>query len=67
MNEAAAGPARNAIDAVREVAALVAAGCGTREITERVFVSPRTVETHVQHQRDKLVSSRAEIAAWHAR
>ncbi len=51
-----------------EVAALVAQGCGNREIGERLFVSPRTVETHVQHLMDKLgVSSRAEIAAWHAR
>jgi non-specific serine/threonine protein kinase len=51
-----------------EVAALVAEGRGNREIAERLFLSPRTVETHVQHLMDKLdVSSRAEIAAWYAR
>jgi predicted ATPase/DNA-binding CsgD family transcriptional regulator len=51
-----------------EVAALVAEGLANREIGERLFLSHRTVETHVQHLMDKLgVSSRAEIAAWHAR
>lgn len=51
-----------------EVAALVAEGLGNREIGERLFLSPRTVETHVQHLMDKLaVGSRAEIAAWFAR
>ena len=47
---------------------LVAQGCANRKIGERLFLSPRTVETHVQHLMDKLgVGSRAEIAAWHAR
>jgi serine/threonine-protein kinase PknK len=51
-----------------EVATLVAEGCGNREIGERLFLSPRTVETHIQHLMDKLaVGSRAEIAAWHTR
>jgi predicted ATPase/DNA-binding CsgD family transcriptional regulator len=51
-----------------EVAALVAQGSSNREIADRLFLSPRTVETHVQHLMDKLgVGSRAEIAAWHAR
>lgn len=51
-----------------EVAALVAEGCANREIGARLFLSPRTVETHVQHLMDKLgVGSRAEIAAWHSR
>jgi non-specific serine/threonine protein kinase len=51
-----------------EVAALVAEGLGNRDIGERLFLSPRTVESHVQHLMDKLgVGSRAEIAAWHAR
>lgn len=51
-----------------EVAALVAAGLGNRAIAERLFLSPRTVEKHVEHVMDKLaLSSRAEIAAWHAR
>ena len=52
----------------REVAALVAQGLANREIGQRLFLSPRTVETHVQHLLDKLgIGSRAEIAAWHAR
>lgn len=52
----------------REVAALVAQGLGNREIGERLFLSPRTVETHVQHLLNKLgLGTRAEIAAWHAR
>ncbi len=51
-----------------EVAAFVAKGYANRDIAERLFLSPRTVETHIQHLMDKLgVGSRAEIAAWHAR
>ena len=51
-----------------EVAALVADGLGNRAIAERLFLSPRTVEKHVEHVMDKLaLGSRAEIAAWHAR
>jgi non-specific serine/threonine protein kinase len=51
-----------------EVAALVAADLGNRAIAERLFLSPRTVEKHVEHVMDKLaLGSRAEIAAWHAR
>jgi non-specific serine/threonine protein kinase len=50
-----------------EVASLVAEGWGNRVIADRLFLSPRTVETHVQHLMDKLgVGSRAQIAAWHA-
>ena len=51
-----------------EVAALVAAGLGNRAIADRLFLSPRTVEKHVEHVMDKLaLGSRAEIAVWHAR
>jgi predicted ATPase/DNA-binding CsgD family transcriptional regulator len=51
-----------------EVAALVAAGLANRAIAEKLFLSPRTVEKHVEHVMDKLgVGSRAEIATWHAR
>jgi non-specific serine/threonine protein kinase len=51
-----------------EVAALVADGLGNRAIAERLFLSPRTVEKHIEHMMDKLaLGSRAEIAAWHAR
>jgi DNA-binding CsgD family transcriptional regulator len=52
----------------REVAALVASGLNNRAIGEKLFLSPRTVEKHVEHVMDKLgVGSRAEIAAWYAR
>ena len=48
-----------------EVAALVAAGLTNREIATRLFVSPKTASTHVEHILTKLgVSRRAEIAVW---
>ncbi len=51
-----------------EVVAPVAAGFTNRAIAEKLFLSPRTVEKHVEHVMDKLgVGSRAKIAAWHAR
>ena len=51
-----------------EVARLVGEGLGNREIGDRLFLSPRTVEKHVEHVMNKLgVGSRAEIAAWQAR
>jgi DNA-binding NarL/FixJ family response regulator len=47
------------------VAALVAEGLTNHEIAGRLFISKRTVETHIQHIFNKLgVSSRASIAAW---
>jgi DNA-binding NarL/FixJ family response regulator len=47
----------------REVAALVAKGGSNPEIATRLFVSPRTVETHVAHIVAKLqVRSRRDIA-----
>ena len=50
-----------------EVADLVAKGQGNRDIADRLFLSPRTVEKHVEHVMNKLgVNSRAEIAAWQA-
>jgi DNA-binding CsgD family transcriptional regulator len=49
----------------REVAAHIAAGRSNREIAEALFVSERTVETHVANIRRKLgASSRAAIAVW---
>lgn len=49
----------------REVAELVAEGLTNREIGERLFISERTVDGHLEHVREKLgVSSRAQIAAW---
>ncbi|MCW8380761.1 ATP-binding protein [Streptomyces justiciae] len=47
----------------REVAALVAGGLTNREIAERLVISKRTADTHVEHILAKLgVSSRAQIA-----
>jgi predicted ATPase/DNA-binding CsgD family transcriptional regulator/Tfp pilus assembly protein PilF len=47
-----------------EVLALIRDGLSNREIGERLFVSERTAQTHVQHILDKLdVSTRAAAAA----
>ena len=49
----------------REVAALVAEGLTNRQIAERLFISERTVDGHLEHLREKLgVSSRAQVATW---
>lgn len=49
----------------REVAALVAEGLTNRAIAERMFISERTVDGHLEHIREKLgVSSRAQVATW---
>jgi DNA-binding NarL/FixJ family response regulator len=48
----------------REVATLAADGCSNREISERLFVSVRTVENHLQRAYEKLgVTSRGELSA----
>lgn len=48
-----------------EVAALVAEGLTNRAIGERMFISERTVDGHLEHIREKLgVSSRAQVATW---
>ena len=47
----------------REVAGLAAAGIPSREIAERLFLSVRTVDNHLQNAYTKLgVSSRADLA-----
>jgi non-specific serine/threonine protein kinase len=47
------------------IATLVADGLTNRQIATKLFISRRTVETHVQHIFNKLgVNSRASIAAW---
>jgi class 3 adenylate cyclase/DNA-binding CsgD family transcriptional regulator len=49
----------------REVASLVAQGMTNREIAERLVLSERTVEGHVEQIRVKLgVRSRTQIVAW---
>jgi predicted ATPase/DNA-binding CsgD family transcriptional regulator len=48
-----------------EVAGLVAEGLSNKEIATRLFISERTVATHVGHILDKLgFNSRAQIAGW---
>ena len=49
----------------REVASLLAQGLTNREIAERLVVSERTVEGHIEQIRAKLgVRSRTQIVAW---
>ena len=49
----------------REVAALLAEGLTNREIAERLVISPRTAETHVDNILGKLgLSSRTGVASW---
>jgi DNA-binding NarL/FixJ family response regulator len=48
-----------------EVAALVAEGLTNRQIGERLHVSTRTAENHVENICNKLgFTSRAQVAAW---
>jgi len=48
-----------------DVARLVAEGLSNKQIGARLFISERTVESHVRNSLDKLgFSSRAQIASW---
>ena len=50
-----------------EVAALVAEGLANRQISERLHLSTRTAENHVENICNKLgFNSRSQIAAWAA-
>jgi DNA-binding CsgD family transcriptional regulator len=51
-----------------EVAGLVAEGLTNRQIAERLFISERTAQNHVQHILTKLgFATRSQIAAWMSR
>ncbi|HYV22018.1 MAG TPA: AAA family ATPase [Candidatus Bathyarchaeia archaeon] len=51
----------------REVATLVGSGHSNKEIAEKLVISERTAEAHVEHILAKLeFHSRSEIASWHA-
>jgi DNA-binding NarL/FixJ family response regulator len=48
-----------------EVADLVGQGMTNRAIAERLYLSERTVENHVQHILTKLgLSNRSQVAVW---
>jgi DNA-binding CsgD family transcriptional regulator len=69
--EAGTTPAREARSQLtareREVAALVATGLSNKEIAEKLVISERTAEGHVEHILGKLeFRSRSQIASWHA-
>jgi DNA-binding NarL/FixJ family response regulator len=71
LNAAGARPRRSALSGPRaltpsehRVTELAARGHGNREIAERLYVTQRTVETHLTHAFQKLnIGSRAELAA----
>ncbi len=71
-NETAApiapAPANPLTKREREIAELVAQGLGNREISERLVLAKRTVDSHIEHIFSKLgFTSRAQIAAWVSR
>lgn len=59
------GAARALTRREQAIAALVAAGLTNRQIADRLLISCRTVESHVQHILNKLgARSRTSIAVW---
>ena len=61
----AAGSAGGLSKRELEVARFVASGMTSRAIAERLFLSERTVESHLEHILTKLgFSSRAQVAGW---
>lgn len=64
MREITASPADLLTGTERKVATLAAAGAGNREIAESLFVTVRTVETHLTSVYRKLgLTQRAELAS----
>ena len=62
-----ARPMKSLTEREIEVARLVALGLTNRDIADRLVISERTAEGHVQRILDKLgFRSRSQIAAWHA-
>ncbi|HEX6453535.1 MAG TPA: LuxR C-terminal-related transcriptional regulator [Trebonia sp.] len=58
-------PVRPLTPREKEIAALVAEGLGNREIAERLVLSKRTVDSHMEHIFTKLgFSSRTQVATW---
>jgi non-specific serine/threonine protein kinase len=58
-------PAKALTRREREIAELVADGLGNREVAARLYLSKRTVDSHVEHIFSKLgFSSRAQLTAW---
>ncbi len=48
-----------------QVAVLVSQGLTNRQIAERIYLSPRTIDTHIRNIRTTLgLGSRAQIAVW---
>jgi DNA-binding CsgD family transcriptional regulator len=48
-----------------EVLLLITRGMSTQEVAQRLFLSPKTVDHHIQHIYTKIgVSSRAAAAMW---
>ncbi len=61
----AEGPSTPLTPREQEVAELVTKGLTSREIAERLYLSERTVQNHVQHILTKLdLSNRSQIAVW---
>jgi non-specific serine/threonine protein kinase len=58
-------PARPLTRRERQIAGLVAAGLGNRDIAERLYLSKRTVDSHLEHIFGKLgFASRTQLTQW---